>query len=94
MQSQHFKNEIKALNHLTFTLFPLLITPLLERKRSINTMKNIFKDQKGQGVLEYILISSLVGIFCLAAIKQVGKVLQKRVQNLKSSITRELPLRK
>jgi Flp pilus assembly pilin Flp len=56
-------------------------------------MKNIFKDQKGQGVMEYILISSLVGIFCLAAIKQVGKVLQKRVENLKSSITRELPLK-
>ena len=93
MQSWPFKNEIKALNHLTFPLFPLFISPVLRCKRSMNTMKNIMKDQKGQGVMEYILISSLVGIFCLAAIKQVGKVLEKRVDNLKSSITRELPLK-
>ncbi|RLA60264.1 MAG: Flp family type IVb pilin [Epsilonproteobacteria bacterium] len=57
-------------------------------------MKNLFSEEKGQGVMEYILISSLVGIFCLVAVKQVGKVLQKRVQNLKSSITREIPLHK
>ena len=94
MQSWRFKSEIKRLNYLTFPLFPLLITPVLERKRSMNTMKKIFSGQKGQGVLEYILISSLVGIFCLAAIKQVGKVLQKRVENLKSSIVNELPLKK
>jgi hypothetical protein len=47
----------------------------------------------GQGVLEYILVSSLVGVFCLLAIKQMGKVLQNRVENLKSSIARELPLK-
>jgi len=57
-------------------------------------MKNKLSDQKGQGVMEYILISSLVGIFCLVAIKQVGKVLQKRVQHLKSSIAQEIPIRK
>jgi len=94
MQTSPFKSEINPFNYLTSCLFPLLITLVLRHKRSINTMKNLFSEEKGQGVMEYILISSLVGIFCLVAVKQVGKVLQKRVQNLKSSITREIPLHK
>lgn len=94
MQTRTFKSEINPFNHRTFPLLPLLITLVLNGKRSLNTMKKFFLGQKGQGVMEYILISSLVGIFCLVAIKQVGKVLQKRVQNLKSSIASEIPLHK
>ena len=53
-------------------------------------MKNFFKkslrDQKGQGVMEYVIISSLVGIVCITAVKGFGDVVKKRVESMKSSI--------
>jgi len=49
-------------------------------------MKNIFKDQKGQGVMEYVIISSLVGIVCIGAVKGFGDVIKKRVETMKSEI--------
>ena len=41
--------------------------------------KKLFVNQIGQGVLEYIIISSLVGIFCLVAVKQFGKRINTRI---------------
>ncbi len=56
-------------------------------------MKNISKNQKGQGIMEYVIISSLVGICCLVAVKQFGDVIQKRINNMKSQISNEITLR-
>ncbi|MBT7611113.1 MAG: hypothetical protein HN576_15235 [Bacteriovoracaceae bacterium] len=53
----------------------------------------ILKNQKGQGVLEYVIIASLVGIFCLVAVKQFGLVVQKRINNMKEQIVTNLPLK-
>lgn len=44
------------------------------------------KNQKGQGVMEYVIISSLVGIVCIAAVKGFGSVVKTRVENMKSEI--------
>ncbi len=49
-------------------------------------LKNLLKDQKGQGVMEYVIISSLVGIVCITAVKGFGKVIKERVDDMKSSI--------
>ncbi len=48
------------------------------------------RNNKGQGVMEYIIISSLVGIFCLVAVKQFGEVVQKRVQYMKQEIVKNI----
>lgn len=58
-------------------------------------MKNMkkMKSQKGQGVLEYIIISSLVGIFCLAAIGKYGDVLNNRVKNMTKTVSERIQLR-
>lgn len=56
-------------------------------------MKKILKNQKGQGIMEYVIISSLVGICCLVAVKQFGEVVQKRINNMKSQITEEIQLK-
>ncbi|MGZ3787923.1 MAG: Flp family type IVb pilin [Bacteriovorax sp.] len=48
------------------------------------------KDQKGQGVMEYVIISSLVGIVCIAAVKGFGEVVKKRVEVMKTSITENI----
>lgn len=50
----------------------------------------ILKDQKGQGVMEYVIISSLVGIVCIAAVKGFGDVVKKRVEHMKSEIVDNL----
>ncbi|MFA6237668.1 MAG: hypothetical protein WC635_10110 [Bacteriovorax sp.] len=50
----------------------------------------IFRDQKGQGVMEYVIISSLVGIVCITAVKGFGDVIKKRVEDMKSSIVTNL----
>jgi uncharacterized membrane protein YuzA (DUF378 family) len=54
---------------------------------------NIFKlvkNQKGQGIMEYVIISSLIGICCLVAVKQFGKVVQERVEEMKERVTAEI----
>ena len=55
--------------------------------------RNIIRNDKGQGVLEYVIIASLVGIFCLVAVKQFGFVVQKRINNMKQQIVTNIPLR-
>jgi len=57
-------------------------------------MKKLLKNQKGQGVMEYVIISSLVGIVCIAAVKGFGEVVQKRVENMKSAIVKNIDLQK
>jgi hypothetical protein len=53
-------------------------------------MKKIFKNQKGQGVMEYIIISSLVGIVCIVAVKEFGVVIRKRIENMQHSIVENI----
>lgn len=49
-------------------------------------MKKILKNQKGQGVMEYVIISSLVGIVCIMAVKGFGGVIKKRIENMQHAI--------
>lgn len=48
--------------------------------------KTTIKNQKGQGVMEYVIISSLVGIVCIAAVKGFGGVVKERINDMKKSI--------
>lgn len=50
------------------------------------------KNQKGQGVMEYIILTALVGIFCLAAVKKVGKSLNTRLNQINKQITNEIKI--
>ena len=56
-------------------------------------MKKFIKNQKGQGIMEYVIISSLVGICCLVAVKQFGDVVQKRIESMKSQVANEIKLK-
>ena len=51
----------------------------------------IFKSEQGQGVMEYIILSSLIGIFCLVAVKQCGGVVHKRIEIMKEKIVKNIP---
>ncbi|MAX66248.1 MAG: hypothetical protein QF441_04350 [Bacteriovoracaceae bacterium] len=55
--------------------------------------KILLKNQKGQGVLEYIILTGLIGIFCLAAVKKFGKSLDTRINQIDRKVKRELIIR-
>ena len=52
-------------------------------------MKKLIRNQKGQGIMEYIIISSLVGICCLAAMKTFGDAVKERINEVKSKMSQE-----
>jgi hypothetical protein len=56
-------------------------------------MKKLVSNQKGQGIMEYVIISSLIGICCLVAVKQFGEVIQNRVENMKSFVSQEVKIK-
>lgn len=50
------------------------------------------KNQNGQAVMEYIMITALIGIFCLAAVKKMGKSLDTRLDQINKKITNEIKI--
>lgn len=52
----------------------------------LRKIMKLTKNQKGQGVMEYVIISSLIGIVCITTVKQFGGVIKKRVEVMKQSI--------
>jgi Flp pilus assembly pilin Flp len=55
--------------------------------------KQILKNQKGQGVMEYVILASLIGIFCLGAVRQFGEVVNKRINNMRSEIVDNIKIK-
>ena len=58
--------------------------------KKLKKILNLTKNQKGQGVMEYVIISSLVGIVCITAVKGFGSVIKKRVETMKSEIVNNI----
>lgn len=50
-------------------------------------------NQQGQGVMEYVILSSLIGIFCLVAVKQFGEVVEKRIQNMRKHVVEHVQIK-
>ena len=59
-------------------------------KKSYQDLKKFANNQKGQGVMEYVIISSLVGIVCITAVKGFGDVIKERVEDMKQSIVQNI----
>lgn len=62
------------------------VTAIGEKMKKQN-LKSIFKNENGQGVLEYLILSGLIGIFCLVAVKQFGMVIKERIDDMKQKVT-------
>ena len=60
---------------------------------TMKKFKNALKNQKGQGVMEYVILASLIGIFCLGAVKQFGEVINKRITYMRSEIVDNIKAR-
>ena len=54
--------------------------------------RKLLNNSKGQGVMEYVIISSLVGIVCIGAVKGFGDVIKKRIETMKSEIVDNLKI--
>ncbi len=55
-------------------------------------MRSHRPSQQGQALMEYVIVSGLVGIMCLVAVKQFGGVIKQRVQNMKEQIVKNIDL--
>ncbi len=49
-------------------------------------------NQKGQGMMEYIILTGLIGIFCLGAAKKFGKTLDTRFENINKKVQQEIKI--
>jgi hypothetical protein len=47
-------------------------------------------NQDGQGMMEYVILSSLIGIFCLIAIKGYGESIQTRIEWMNKKIVQNI----
>jgi len=59
-------------------------------------MKKLFKlsrNNKGQGVMEYMIITSLVGIVCLVAVKNFGSKVEKYMDNSAKYLEKQITTR-
>lgn len=56
-------------------------------KKQSQFLKKLIRNEKGQGIMEYVIISSLVGIICITVVKGFGEVIRERVEDMKKSIT-------
>lgn len=50
------------------------------------------KNQKGQGMMEYMIITAVVGILCLGAMKQFGDSINKNITEMKKKINQEIKI--
>mgnify|MGYP003390288736 CR=1 FL=1 len=55
--------------------------------------KKATSNQQGQALMEYVIVSGLVGIFCLIAVKQFGEAIDTRIKNMKKQITENIELK-
>jgi Flp pilus assembly pilin Flp len=55
--------------------------------------KRITKNQRGQGVMEYIILTGLVGIFCLGAVKKFGSSLETRMNQINKKIVKQIEIK-
>lgn len=50
------------------------------------------KNQRGQGVMEYVILTGLIGIFCLVAVGKFGKTLNTRLDQMNNKISKRVKI--
>ena len=64
---------------------------MIQLVRKIFSREN--EKKRGQGVMEYLIISSLIGIFCLLTVKQFGQVVRDRIAHMKEVVSTNIDQR-
>lgn len=60
---------------------------------SMKIKKIKFLNNQGQGVMEYLIITSLIGIVSLVAVKAFGKTVRDRLSDVKERLNKEIDIR-
>jgi len=60
-------------------------------KRTNNKAK-VRLNQKGQGIMEYLILTSLIGIFCIMAVSDLGKKTKDRIEKVKKKIVQVIDI--
>lgn len=55
-------------------------------------MRKIIKNQKGQSIFEYVVLTSLIGVFCLVGIKTFGKKVETRIKNINQHVQQHMKI--
>lgn len=50
------------------------------------------QNQKGQSMLEYVILTSLIGIFCLVGVRTFGQRLKHKITKMNSKIANEIKI--
>lgn len=58
----------------------------------LNFLKQTYRNEKGQGIMEYVIISCLVGIVCIATVKTLGDSINKRVKKIDEEIKHSIDI--
>ncbi len=48
---------------------------------------------KGQALMEYVLVTGLIGIFCLFAVKKLGEQLERKVEASSKRINKSIKIK-
>ncbi len=48
------------------------------------------KYSEGQSMIEYVIVTSLVGMFCLVAMKELGGVIRTSITHVKKEISQQI----
>ena len=56
----------------------------MSQKKSV--FRLFTKNDKGQSVLEYVILTGLIGIFCMMGVKQFGKRMKTRIDQMNKKI--------
>ena len=50
----------------------------------------LLKNEKGQSMLEYVILTSLIGIFCLVGVRTFGERIKHKITKMNSKIANEI----
>jgi Flp pilus assembly pilin Flp len=49
-------------------------------------------DQSGQSIMEYVILTGLIGLLAMAVVKQFGTTLKTKIQNSTDAINRSITI--
>lgn len=56
-------------------------------------LQKLIQNQKGQGIMEYMILTSLIGVITLVTIKNFGSVVNERIEKMKQKIVKTIDIK-
>lgn len=56
-------------------------------------MRKLVRNQSGQSVMEYIVLTGLIGVLCIVSIKTFGESLKSKIEQTTKKINQTITIR-